>query len=177
VRCSWCEPRLAAYVDGSLSPRKRAAVAAHLRVCDACHDLYQQLRSVDALLETGRAGELPASFTSDVMGRLQAFPAPVRRGPPLLRVAALYLSCAWIAGALLLWGLRDAAPAASLAPFVAAVAAVERSARTLWPIAPLAASFGVVLLAVDALLLAGVLIFYRAVRPRVVATLTEAKRR
>lgn len=181
MRCSSCEPWLGAFVDDALSPRKRAAVAAHLRSCASCRELYDRLRNVDALLVTGRAAELPANFTRELMGRLHEVPRPVNRRPPLLRLAALYLGCAWIVAALAVWYARDAAAPAvalhALSPLASGLAAIGRVVRSLWPIAPLAASAGVALLAVDALLLAAVILFYRAVHPRVAATLATSSER
>jgi hypothetical protein len=47
-----------------------------------------------------------------------------------------------------------------------------QATRALWPIAPMALSAVVGVLAIDALLFAGVVIFYRRVRPRLTAYLT-----
>ncbi len=180
MRCSSCESHLAPYADRTLSPLRRAAIAAHLQSCGGCRELYERVRNVDALLETGRPAELPHDFTQALMGRVAAMPVPVRRVPPVWRIAAIYLGCAWLLFGAIAGTVRLPVPGASSIPaLLSGVRAVELGARSLWPVAPLAITAGVALLIVDALLLAAIVLFYRTVHPRVAATLAapaEAKR-
>src|SRR5579864_7491755 len=63
VRCSSCEPLLDRYVEGTLLPRTMAQVRTHVRDCDACRELLDELKAVDGLLFTTRVPELPQNFT------------------------------------------------------------------------------------------------------------------
>ncbi len=74
MRCSWCEPLLDAYVEGTLDAAQTGAMAAHLRTCTACDAAHRRLRVVDALLMTARAPELARGLhrTRDDGGALAA---------------------------------------------------------------------------------------------------------
>ncbi|MGB8519560.1 MAG: zf-HC2 domain-containing protein, partial [Candidatus Tumulicola sp.] len=96
MRCSWCEPLLDAYVEGTLDAAQTGAMATHLRTCTACDAAHRRLRVVDALLMTARAPELRADFTGHVMTAVRLLPAPAPLRKPLLPLAAFYLVAAWI---------------------------------------------------------------------------------
>lgn len=105
MHCSYSEARLDAYVDGTLPPRERARVAAHLPGCIDCTSLLEELRVIDALLLVPRQLEPAANFTFKVMAEVRPLPAPHVRRTPALPVLATYIVFAWAAiGAFLWWG-------------------------------------------------------------------------
>jgi anti-sigma factor RsiW len=94
VKCSACEARLAAYLEGDLSPADAALVEAHLRGCPACLALADGLRAVEVRLEGLRGIEPRKDFTLTVMAAVAALPVPK---PARLRVRwfVAYLAAAW----------------------------------------------------------------------------------
>jgi anti-sigma factor RsiW len=168
VRCSWCEPVLAAYLEATLSPRKMHGVAKHLRHCESCAALLAELRVVDALLATAQwRAEVPTDFTVAVVAATQATPqhAP-RQALPWLPLA-IYLIVAWALAAVVqlqghfangfFAGLDDRARSAA--------AALGAAVHVFAPVTPLAAAAVTAVLAVDLLLLAALIFGYRRVRP------------
>lgn len=178
MRCSSCEPYLGAYVEGDLSPQRARAVRHHLSACPACTELFAHLRNVDGLLHTATRTQLEPSFVAGVMTRVHAMPAHKPRRSRTID-ALVKIAGAWAFGLALmvLFWRALLGPGSELARQAAsAFAAVGVGARAIWPIAPLATSAGITLLAVDALLLAGVIVFYRTVRPRLVTHLALARK-
>ena len=172
MRCSWCEPLLDAYVDGSLDAARGGAVSAHLSACAACDATHRRLRVVDGLLMTARASELRADFTEHVMSAVRLLPAPAPLRKPLLPLAAFYLVAAWIVAGAALVFLRPSLHLGGIADAVASAGrAVAQGSHALWPIAPFALPAVVSVLVVDVLLFAAVFVFYRRVRPRLNAYL------
>ncbi|MBD5635845.1 MAG: sigma-70 family RNA polymerase sigma factor, partial [Candidatus Eremiobacteraeota bacterium] len=96
MRCSSCEKRLDAYVDGSLSPRERTQVAAHVAACPACASLLEEFRVIDALLVTPRTLEPAANFTFKVMAEVRCLPRPHAHRSPALAVLGTYVVFAWV---------------------------------------------------------------------------------
>ncbi|GBD30630.1 hypothetical protein HRbin32_01739 [bacterium HR32] len=74
---------LSAYVDGVLSDREAADVAAHLAECQACRETVADLRAVRKLLRTVRTPEPPA----DLPARLLESVGRTRRAVPAGRWA------------------------------------------------------------------------------------------
>jgi anti-sigma factor RsiW len=178
VRCSWCEPLLDEYVDGTLPPSKMHRVRAHLQTCTACDALYRELRIVDGLLLTRRTAAIAPDFSQSVMARVRALPAPSRVRSLVLPLAALYVVAAWIAvGAALALVYREAPHAfvTTAARMQQAFAAVAHAVGGLVP-APYALSFIAGTLAVDIALLAALVYFYRTLRPRLAEHLAVARR-
>jgi anti-sigma factor RsiW len=174
VRCSSCESLLDGFVEATLEPVHANAVAAHLRDCTACGELHRRLRIVDALLMTVRAPDLQEDFTAHVMARVRTLPAPQPLQKPFLPLAAFYLVAAWIATVAALALVRPGAPmsATAFAHLTGGLLqALGQGMHALWPIAPVALSVVVSVLAIDALLFAAVVVFYRSVRPRLTAYL------
>ena len=103
--CSSSDPELDAYLEGTLSPVRRARLSAHLSKCDACGELLTELRVVDALLLAPRTLEPAPNFSFKVMAEICAMPAPhVERARPLA-ILATYVVFAWSAiGVFLLLG-------------------------------------------------------------------------
>jgi len=184
MRCSSCEPLLAEYVDGTLTPRRMADVAKHVHACSACSALVDELKVIDALLATTQPVELPTNFTFAVMAHVRSMPVPQRRGLSVWVAAAGYLVAAW-----------GIAAAFYVARGTAAFVAVERALAPLdvaWnafsaalsgaahAVAPNAAALGLTVgtvLALDAIALVGLFYFYRSVRPRLRAAVTIEARR
>lgn len=105
MRCSSFEPLLEAYVEGGLSPVRRAWVAAHLERCPECALLLDELRVVDGLLLEPRVLEPAPNFTFKVMAEVRALPPPHAPRFPHLAVLATYLVFGWVAiGAFLAFG-------------------------------------------------------------------------
>jgi anti-sigma factor RsiW len=112
MHCSSFEPLLDEYVDGSLAPRERSLVAAHLSWCESCAELLAELRVIDALLLTPRTLEPAANFTFKVMAEARTAPVPRHHRIPALPVLAAYLAFAWTAIGLFFYFARGAAQAA-----------------------------------------------------------------
>ncbi|MDQ2908392.1 MAG: zf-HC2 domain-containing protein [Candidatus Eremiobacteraeota bacterium] len=105
MHCSYSEKRLDAYVEGSLAPRERARVAAHLPGCANCTSLLEELRVIDALLLSPRQLELAANFTFKVMAEVRPLAQPHVHRTAALPVLATYIVFAWASiGAFLWWG-------------------------------------------------------------------------
>jgi anti-sigma factor RsiW len=169
VRCSWCEPVLDAFLEGTLSPRKRRGVVEHLRRCESCAALLAELRVVDALLATAQwRAEVPTDFTVTVVAATSATPPQVapRRSLPWLPLA-IYLVVAWgLAAAVQLQGrLAGGFFAALDVRARAAGGALGAALHVFAPVTPLAAAAVTAILAVDLLLLAALIFGYRRVRP------------
>jgi len=178
MRCSSCEPLLDAYLEASLAPRQAGAVARHLRTCGRCAALLDELRVIDALLETARSpGGVGADFTASVVTAARVAPPHARRRIPFGLVLLAYLAIAWT---LLLAGLRSNAFAALAAAFALSerhgVAAVAAAVRALAPATPLAAALMTGVLLLDLLLLCAVIYGYRRVRPLMALYLTRGFR-
>ena len=175
MRCSSCESLLDAFIDGGLEPVVSRALAAHLRTCTACEDLHQRLRVVDGLLVTATTPKLRADFTARVMCSVQTLPTPEPLRKPFLPLAAFYLVAAWMVAAAIFAFARPGTPigANAFAHFASNVLEpLAQAGRAFWPIAPMALPAIVSVLAIDALLFACVVVFYRRIRPRLTAYLS-----
>lgn len=179
MRCFWCEALLDQYVGADLEGARTAAVALHLHECIACEALHRHLRIVDALLATARTPALNADFTRDVMLQVRTMAPPASPRRQWLPLAAFYLVAAWIvAGAIYALAQPGAFPQThALAQNAAgALAALAHGTRALVPVEPIALSVVLTVLAIDALLFAAVVAFYRRVRPRLTAYLASEAR-
>jgi anti-sigma factor RsiW len=168
VRCSWCEAVLDEYVEATLPPRGMLTVARHLKECPACEALHRQLRIVDGLLHTRNVLDVDPSFGKNVMVAIRSMPAPHVPRRAIWIVALFYLICAWTA-AITVAFVRPHAHVASSALASAGSSgwqAVVHGVQAMSPVAPIAFSVVVGVLAIDALLLAGIYVFYRTIRPR-----------
>jgi anti-sigma factor RsiW len=99
VKCSACEARLQAYLDGDVSPGDAHAMAAHLTECAACQTLAEGLRAVEVRLEGLSGIEPRPDFSVSVMSAVAALPVPK---PARIRARwfLAYIAAAW---ALLIW--------------------------------------------------------------------------
>jgi anti-sigma factor RsiW len=99
VKCSACEARLQAYLDGDVSPSDAHAMEAHLTECTACQTLSEGLRAVEVRLEGLSGIEPRPDFSVSVMSAVAALPVPK---PARIRASwfLAYIAAAW---ALLIW--------------------------------------------------------------------------
>jgi predicted anti-sigma-YlaC factor YlaD len=179
MRCSSCEPLLAAYLEASLTRKRGAEVARHLRGCSSCAGLLHELRVIDALLETARPpGSVAPDFTASVVTAAGVTPPPrsgrrVPLGPALLA----YLALAWT---VLFAGLRSNAFAGLAAALANSerhgLAALAVGMRALAPATPLAAALMTGVLLLDVLLLCAIAYVYRRMRPLMALYLTRGSR-
>ncbi len=179
MRCSSCEPLLAAYLEASLRPRPARDVTAHLHDCPHCDGLLAELRVIDALLTTARPpGNVGADFTATVVSATPASPPRSPRGVPLWLPVLLYLAIAWaLAGVAVMRFGSLAAPLSALGGWEhRAAAAIGAVTRALAPATPAAAAAVTAVLLVDLLLLGAMLYAYRRVRPRLAVYLARGPR-
>lgn len=179
MRCSSCEPLLAAYLESALRRRRALEVGAHLRECHSCESLLAELKVIDALLVTARPpGTVAGDFTATVVSATHATPARAPGRPKLLIPLVLYLAAAWAAAAL--FALRaDHLPqigAALLSSQVRNLAGLGEAARALAPAAPVVAAAVTAVLTLDLLLLAALLFGYRRMRPLLATYLSRGSR-
>jgi anti-sigma factor RsiW len=178
VRCSSCEPLLAAYLEGARRPRQLLAVAAHLRGCRACSGFLHELRVVDALLETTRSPEVDAGFTAAVVSATDVTPPQTTRRVPLWLPFLLYLVFAWVL--IVLAATRSDDVVRFVATFAAVVqnnlAALAAAVRAVAPATPLAAAAVTGILLLDLLLLGAIFYGYRRVRPLLALYLARGQR-
>jgi anti-sigma factor RsiW len=125
MRCSSFEPLLDAYVDGELTPARRARIAAHVESCANCAALLTELRVIDGLLLSPRGLEPAPNFTIKVMADVRAVAAPRAHRSAHLAVLGTYVVFGWMAiGSFLMFGGQAArAMVAWLGGGVARVAA------------------------------------------------------
>ncbi|MHB8178480.1 MAG: anti-sigma factor family protein [Vulcanimicrobiaceae bacterium] len=179
MRCSSCEPLLDQYREGTLSARRTIDVAHHLRGCPSCTTLIAELKVVDALLATIKPLEPAPNFTFAVMAEVRTQPAPHRRPRYHWFALCAYVALAWVAVALVVTGGEGTRAAldslaASLAILAAGAQSVMHIAGATVASVPLAAAAGTGILLVDAFICAGIVYFYRSVRPRLAAHLSSS---
>lgn len=167
MRCSSCEPWLDAYLEGTLQRRRAGAIARHLRGCDACSALLQELRVIDALLETARPpGGVAGDFTASVLSATRASKPHAPRRVPYVVPLVLYLLAAWALVAF--FALRSNHLLQLGAGFVAMeqrnAAALGSALRAFAPATPVAAAAVTLVLLLDVFLLFALLYGYRRVR-------------
>lgn len=94
MKCSACEARLTAYLEGDLSPGDAQSIETHLKDCAACRALADDVRAVDVRLEGLRGIEPRPDFTHSVMAAVVALPLPK---PSRIRARwfIAYLAAAW----------------------------------------------------------------------------------
>ena len=180
MRCSSCEALLDRYIGRTLSPRRTYAVALHLRGCRDCRDLLHETRVLDALLDTMRIEDpLAINFTFAVMAEIRTVtPVRVSRIRPWLH-ALSFLVAFWLlaGGWFLTIGSHDPSTLIAVRTILAtlgtAAGTLLAPIRAISGIAPFALAGGVMILFFDAVLLAGLVYFYRYVRPRLHARLSE----
>lgn len=174
MRCFSCEPLLDQYVEATLNAQQMRAIGEHLRACATCTSLIAELRVVDALLGTTVKHMLQPNFTFAVMAQARSMRAPSAARSSTWTVLGIYLLAAWIALSAGIWAFGTHASLAALPLREAAThafGAIAGAAHAFAPATPLVVGSVLTILAVDALLLAGVIGFYTHVRPRLAAHL------
>ena len=175
MRCSWCDPLLDQYVEGTLAAREMQRVSAHLEHCAACAALIAELRVVDALLATPLPSTLPPNFTFAVMAHVRDLPFPSAAGRSMWSVLALYLVATWLGLMATLWAFGPRAIVAGSwvrSSFSHALNAVTGAAHAIAPATPLVVGSVFAILVIDLALVAIVIWFYWFVRPRLAAHLS-----
>jgi anti-sigma factor RsiW len=181
VRCSWCEPLLDRYIEGTLPERDMLRISEHVRLCDSCSALLAELRVVDALLAMTPIVELAPNFTFAVMAEVRATPMTAPRRLSIWALLTFYVVSAWI---VVTAGSFAFGPSLRGVPFAVAsvgnsishgAAAIAGVAHAFGPATPLALAIGITVLLVDLALVAGILFFYRSVRPRLAAHLANSE--
>jgi anti-sigma factor RsiW len=158
-----------------------AAVSAHLRTCDACAELVNELRVVDALMATTKSVDLPANFTFAVMAEARTMAVAVERRLSVSSLRVVYQVAAWIAfsGAFAVLGPRIAFVSHALAPLWSSAlngfAAITGIAHGVEPAAPVLVGVVSFVLFVDVLLAGAFIFFYRSVRPHLAAVLSRSE--
>jgi|SRR5579872_7183329 len=180
VHCSWCEPRLDRYLEGTLRPREMRLVDAHLPQCSACASLLAELRVVDALLATPTRPQLPPNFTFAVMADVREMPLPVgRRRVSFWAGLSFYTIAVWLSmiafATQLHFGTLTFAFAPQRAALTHALGALVGVWHAIGSATPIALAGGICVLAIDVILLALVILFYRTIRPRLRARLAHSE--
>lgn len=155
-------------------------ISAHLRECEPCRGLLEELKAVDGLLATTRVFELPENFTFAVMAEVQTQPAPHARQHPVWSFLILYSAAAWVATVVAM-ALTGTAPrmvlaAVSNALSHAGVLSSSVSANLSHGIAhvvPTLAAFGAGVLAIDLAIAGAFALLYFFIRPRLAARLAS----
>jgi anti-sigma factor RsiW len=181
VRCSWCEPLLDRYVEGTLTSREMTRVGTHLRTCAHCDALLTELRVVDGLLATTAPVELAPNFTFAVMAETHTIPVRTPRKLSVWAVMSFYVVGVWIAlcgiyaafgGVLTHLGVAGRAVAVAGEQSLAALSAVVQSVS---PVTPLVLGGAVGVLLLDTLLVIGAIALYRGVRARLAAHINRSE--
>ena len=180
MRCSSCEPLLDRYVEGTLPAPQMIALSAHLRQCEPCRELLEELKAVDGLLATTRVFDLPENFTFAVMAEASTMPAPRPRQHPFWSFLVLYSAAAWVAAvlAMLLTGTRPGAVLAAVSAGLARIG-VSSSAFSatlshgLSHAVPTLAALGAGVLAIDFAVAGAFALLYFVIRPRLAAQLAS----
>jgi anti-sigma factor RsiW len=180
VRCSACEPLLDRYVEGTLKPPQMIAVSVHLRECESCTALLEELKAIDGLLATTRVADVPENFTFAVMAEVRSLPAPRARQHPVWSFLVLYSAAAWVA-AVLAMAVTGTSPRAVLAAISGALtragllsgAVAATFSHGFSHFTPTLAAFGAGVLFMDVALAAAFALLYFVIRPRVAARLAS----
>ena len=181
MRCSWCEPLLDRFVEGTLTPREMMRVTTHLRTCAHCDALLTELRVVDGLLATTAPVELAPNFTFAVMAETHTLPVRAGRKLSVWAVMSFYVVGVWIAlcgiyaafgGVLAHLGVAGRAVAVAGEQSLAALSAVAQSVS---PVTPLVLGGAVGVLLLDTLLVIGAIALYRGARARLAAHINRSE--
>ena len=93
MNCKQIEPLLYLYREGELERNEQQSVREHLETCDACQELYHELRSVDAELSPIRQNDpVPGNaqeLTRRIMQQVNADPQRRRHAGQLRRPESL----------------------------------------------------------------------------------------
>jgi hypothetical protein len=179
MRCSSCEPLLAAYLETVLRRRQMRDVALHLQSCRDCDSLMSELRVVDALLATARSpGRVGSDFTATIVSATRGAQPHRAKRLPLWLPLLVYLGIAWalVAGV----AMRGHATARVLSELGASgrngLAELGAALRAIAPVSVTAAAAVTVVLLVDFFLVAVIFFGYRRLRPMLAVYLARGPR-
>jgi anti-sigma factor RsiW len=166
------------YLEGTLKPAQMRAIGEHLRSCEHCRGLLDEVKVIDGLLATTRVPELPENFTFAVMAEVGAMPAPRARQHPIWSFLVLYSAAVWAAAVagMVVTGTGPAAVIAMLGSALskAGIASANFSSAVsdgLTHAMPGLAAFGLGVLVIDIAMACAFALLYFVVRPRLAARL------
>lgn len=182
MRCDRCELQFEPLLEGTLAPRERAELEAHVASCAPCRSILEELRVVDALLLTPRVLEPPPNFTFKTMAEIRAMPVPKRARAVWPWLFSLYMIVSWSAiGAWFAFGRPDARAALAfslgfLGHLIGALDGIARVAATGFGLG-YAGVAGLVslFLFLDFALLCAIIFVRSVVRPRLAAHLARSE--
>ena len=73
--CEQIREELSAYLDGELSEQDRSALDTHLRACEACREMLEELKGVSATISDLPRAKAPVSLLTKVKNDIAAEPA------------------------------------------------------------------------------------------------------
>jgi anti-sigma factor RsiW len=166
------------YIEGTLKPPQMRAVAEHLRSCEQCRALLDEVNVIDGLLATTRVSDLPENFTFAVMAEVNSMPAPRARQHPVWSFLALYSAAVWAAAVtgMVVTGTSPHTVLATVSAWLgkAGIASAAFSASMshgLTHAMPGLAAFGLGVLIIDIAIACAFALLYFVVRPRLAAAL------
>jgi anti-sigma factor RsiW len=166
------------YLEGTLKPAQMRAIGEHLRSCEHCRGLLEEVKMIDGLLATTRVPGLPENFTFAVMAELNSMPAPRARQHPVWSFLVLYSAAVWAAAVagMVLTGTGPGTVIAMLGSALnkAGIASSTFSSALsngLTHTMPGLAAFGFGVLLIDIAMACAFALLYFVVRPRLAARL------
>jgi anti-sigma factor RsiW len=99
MSCSSAEERFERFLDGRLGPTQHSEFLEHIDRCAGCRSVLEELRVVDALLNTPRQVLLAPNFTFATMAEACALRAPAHQPTPVRAYLVSYLAGAWLLAA------------------------------------------------------------------------------
>jgi anti-sigma factor RsiW len=182
VRCSSCEPLLGRYLEGTLAAPKMIAISAHLRACESCRALLDELKAVDGLLATTGVCDLPENFTFAVMAEARTMPAPRARAHPIWSFLVLYPAAAWVAAvvAMVLTATSPRTVLGAISSGLSRAGVISGAfafslSHSLSHVTPMLAALGAGVLVIDVAFAAAFALLYFVVRPRVAVRLASVR--
>jgi anti-sigma factor RsiW len=82
MRCLTIE-ELYAYLDGDLPDQARSRVEAHALACAACREILEDRRAFSEAASALPSFDVPSSFASSILARLETAPAPAKSRFPV----------------------------------------------------------------------------------------------
>lgn len=178
MRCSSCEPLLDRYIEGTLKPAQMRAIGEHLRTCEHCRGLMDEVKVIDGLLATTPVPELPQNFTFAVMAEVNSMPAPRARQHPVWSFLVLYSAAVWAAAVagMVVTGTSPRTVLAAIGAGLAKAGLVSAAfsstlSNGLTHTMPGLAAFGFGVLVIDMAIACAFALLYFVVRPRLAARL------
>lgn len=95
MKCSACRQKLGAYQEGDLSPQAAVQIRAHLDTCVGCLTFAEEMMVVEHRLARLTPIEPRMDFTTLVMAKIAAMPAPAPRRSRVVWLG-VYDLLAWV---------------------------------------------------------------------------------